>query len=203
MGEQEQYRVLIEGYLLWPQKSLAWAELCLMGQGVSAADEGVGVSRMVWTHPELLVMPVQRPSQTWLRSSIALAHSPVPEHSISTKKKWDFLGLRSQGNVYTTCGRFGPSYRAAHCADFPAQELVSTQECKPKASWTFCILCFYHAILLIHFHVFWSICVFFIQVYPISPLLVRLIGRWLYLPFHRIWENMPCEQPWFVYKLLP
>lgn len=86
MGEQEQYRVLIEGYLLWPQKSLAWAELCLMGQRVSAADEGVGVSRMVWTHPELLVMPVQRPSQTWLRSSIALAHSPVPEHSISTKK---------------------------------------------------------------------------------------------------------------------
>lgn len=177
-----------------------------MGQGACAAGEGCGASTGAWTHPapqpELLVVLVQRPSQTRIRSSTALAHSPVHEHCILTKE-WDFLGLRSQGNVYTTCGRLGLRYRAARCADFPAQELVSTQECKPKASWTFCILCFYHAILLIHFHVFWSICAFFIQVYPISPLLVRLIGRWLYLPFHRIWENMPCEQPWFVYKLLP
>lgn len=174
---------------------LPWARVPVQQDVVSA--EGLGPAL-----PHNQSSWLQRPSQTWLRSSTAPAHSPVHEHSSPTKD-WDFLGLRSQGNVYTTCGRLGLRYRAASCADFPAQELVSTQECKPKASWTFCILCFYRAILLIHFHVFWSICVFFFQVYPISPLLVRLIGRWLYLPFHRIWENMPCEQPWFVYKLLP
>lgn len=205
MGEEEQYRGQIEEYLLWSQESLAWGELCPHGPGCLCSRWRMWCQQWGFNPP----CPTTRApgdagteAKPDMNQEQRCSCSQPCAWTQHTHKEWDFLGLRSQGNVYTTCGKLGLRYRAAHCADFPAQELVSTQECKPKASWTFCILCFYHAILLIHFHVFWGICVFFIQIYPISPLLVRLIGRWLYLPFHRIWENMLCEQPWFVYKLL-
>jgi len=49
-------------------------------------------------------------------------------------EKWDFLGWWNQGNIYTIRGRLGLRYIAAHCVDFLTQELISTNQSKPKAS---------------------------------------------------------------------
>lgn len=95
-----------------------------------------------------------QPSQTWLISrEIAISHSPVHEHRVLTER-WDFSGPWNQGNVYTTRGRLRLKYMAVHCVDFPAQELISTHESKPKASQIFSLSCLYHTILLTRLQMF-------------------------------------------------